>query len=128
MTDENDVLEARADALVEDHVSLLEDLVKLRKKHNLSQKDVAERMGVKQPTVSAFERYNANPRLSSIRRYAMAVDAMVQTQVTDDCAASPEKFDAVLKSAGVVWGTPGITVGGAAWIFSNEAVSADGQS
>ncbi len=47
----------------------------LRKKHHLTQADVAERMGVSQPTVAEFERYDANPTLSAIRRYALAVGA-----------------------------------------------------
>jgi transcriptional regulator, XRE family len=60
-------------------------LVSLRKEHKLSQQTVAERMGVSQPTVAAFERYDANPTVSSIIRYAMAVDALLDIKVVDDC-------------------------------------------
>ena len=42
-------------------------------------------MGVSQPTVAAFERYDANPTVSSIIRYAMAVDALIDIKVVDDC-------------------------------------------
>ena len=78
-------LERRADLLVDARDRLLEGLVRLRKEHKLSQQTVAERMGVSQPTVAAFERYDANPTVSSIIRYAMAVDALLDIKVVDDC-------------------------------------------
>ena len=78
-------LERRADLLVDARDRLLEGLVRLRKEHKLSQQTVAERMGVSQPTVAAFERYDANPTVSSIIRYAMAVDALLDMKVVDDC-------------------------------------------
>ena len=79
------ILEDRADLLVDARDRLLEGLVRLRKEHKLSQQTVAERMGVSQPTVAAFERYDANPTVSSIIRYAMAVDALLDIKVVDDC-------------------------------------------
>lgn len=86
MTSVSDVsLERRAGLLVDARDRLLEDLVGLRKEHKLSQQTVAERMGVSQPTVAAFERYDANPTMSSIIRYAMAVDALLDIKVVDDC-------------------------------------------
>lgn len=81
----DEILERRADLLVDAKDRLLEDLVSLRKEHNLSQQTVAERMGVSQPTVAAFERYDANPTVSSIIRYAMAVNALLDIKVVDDC-------------------------------------------
>ena len=74
----DEILERRADLLVDAKDRLLEDLVSFRKEHKLSQRTVAERMGVSQPTVAAFERYDAN-------RYAMAVDALIDIKVVDDC-------------------------------------------
>jgi len=81
------ILEERADLLVDARDRLLEGLVRLRREHKLSQQTVAERMGVSQPTVAAFERYDANPTVSSIIRYAMAVDALLDIKVVDDCGA-----------------------------------------
>ena len=78
-------LERRADLLVDARDRLREGLVRLRKEHKLSQQTVAERMGVSQPTVAAFERYDANPTVSSIIRYAMAVNALLDIKVVDDC-------------------------------------------
>ena len=81
----DEIIERRADLLVDAKDRLLEDLVSFRKEHKLSQQTVAERMGVSQPTVAAFERYDANPTVSSIIRYAMAVDALLDIKVVDDC-------------------------------------------
>lgn len=95
MPDEMSLINARADALVESDFGLLQDLIALREKHHLSQEDVAVRMGVTQPTVSKFERTDANPRLSTIRRYAMAVDGLVLHKVIDDCI-DETNFDAII--------------------------------
>ncbi|MBP2384429.1 helix-turn-helix domain-containing protein [Brachybacterium sacelli] len=80
-----DRLEQRAERLVEDRDELMKSLIALRREHDLTQKDVAERMGVSQPTVAAFEHYDSNPTLATIQRYAMAVDAVLHTRVIDDC-------------------------------------------
>ncbi len=85
MNDDLASIEARADSLIDNHAVLLRDLVALRKKHDLTQAEVADRMGVSQPTVAGFERYDANPTLSTIRRYALAVGARITETVTDDC-------------------------------------------
>jgi len=86
MDESIDAIEARSASLVADHQRLLRGLVKHRNDHRLSQDIIAERMGVSQPTVAAFERYDANPTLATIRRYALAVGARLSTEVLDDCA------------------------------------------
>lgn len=82
---EADRLEQRAERLVEDRDHLMKSLIELRREHKLTQTDVAERMGVSQPTVAAFEHYDSNPTLATIQRYAMAVGAVLDTRVIDDC-------------------------------------------
>jgi transcriptional regulator with XRE-family HTH domain len=57
---------------------LLDDLVALRKALGLSQKAVADRMNVRQPTVSGFETEGSDPRLSTLQRYARAVEARLR--------------------------------------------------
>lgn len=97
-------LETLSDDLVESHEELLERLVAMRKKHNLTQEVVAERMGVSQPTVAAFERYDANPTLSTIRRYALSVGAMIESNVVDRCGSSdPSVFYISLQGASQSW-------------------------
>lgn len=82
--EELDRLEARAESLVAEHDKLRRELVALRTKGGLSQSDVAERMSVSQPRVAEFERYDGNPTLSTIRRYALAVGAHILHTVIDD--------------------------------------------
>lgn len=74
----------RAELLAANDRRLLDELVKIRQMRGLSQAAAGEIMGVTQPTVAAFEAYDSNPRLSSIRRYAHAVGALVRHQVEAD--------------------------------------------
>lgn len=57
-----------------DRRKLIETMVQLRKDAGLTQQQVADRMGVVQSTVAQFEG-SADPRLSSVQRYARAVGA-----------------------------------------------------
>ncbi|MFD1210974.1 helix-turn-helix domain-containing protein [Arthrobacter sp. GCM10027362] len=93
MTEEVTRIEARADSLVDSHDELMRELVAMRHKHNLTQEVVAERMSVSQPTVAAFERYDSNPTLATIRRYALAVGARIQNSVIDDCEEHAAPFE-----------------------------------
>lgn len=112
MTDTPEVVSARAESLVEDHEQLLAKLTKHRRDHALSQETVAERMGVSQPTVAKFERYDSNPTLSTIRRYALAVGARIETRIVDDCvptaSSTAHAVDAIFekKATSARWGTP----------------------
>lgn len=60
---------------VESRSFLLDMLVGLRRTHGLTQTEVAERMGVTQPTISDLETQTGDPRLSTVQRYARAVGA-----------------------------------------------------
>lgn len=91
-------LERRAARLADDRDDLMTALVALRRAHGLTQKDMAERMGVSQPTVAAFEHYDSNPTLATLQRYAMAVGAILSTQVIDDCGEGvPSDWSAPLE-------------------------------
>ena len=79
-----EVIDARAEALVDALDDLKRDLVALRERHGLTQPDVAERLGMTQSAVSQFERYDSNPTLRSLRRYALAVGARLNIEVIDD--------------------------------------------
>ncbi|MDR0944947.1 MAG: helix-turn-helix domain-containing protein, partial [Bifidobacteriaceae bacterium] len=89
MTEESEErIEQRADALAEDHEHLLQSLIAFRTTHGLTQAEVARRMGVSQPTVAQLEHSDAKPTLSTIRRWALAVEARITTEVIDDCVDS----------------------------------------
>jgi transcriptional regulator with XRE-family HTH domain len=66
---------------VEERHSILDRLISLRRHHRLSQGAVADRMGVRQPTVSGFETEDSDPRLSTLQRYARAVGARLRLVV-----------------------------------------------
>lgn len=63
---------------------LLAQLVALRKSKSLRQVDVAEKMGVGQPSVSELERGETNPKLDTLQRYAAAIGVHIEFEVVDD--------------------------------------------
>lgn len=67
--------------LAEQDERMLFRLIEARKAANMTQRDVAAALGIKQSSVAAFERHDNDPRLSTIRRYALAVDCAVSHQV-----------------------------------------------
>ena len=75
-----------AAALAESDEMLRAALVQARLDAGLSQQQLADIMGVSQPTVAGFERYDNYPRLSTLRRYAHAVGVAVEHRVTRDGA------------------------------------------
>lgn len=75
-------LQARADSLAETMANLKGDLVVIREDSGLTMEDVAERMGYTVEAIEEFERYDADPTLSTIRRYALAVGATITIEVS----------------------------------------------
>lgn len=81
---ERSPLDRRARHLVEADREFLERLVAMRKAKSLTQDQVAERMDVGQSAVARIESGERDPRLSTLRRYAMAVGALIEHHVHDD--------------------------------------------
>lgn len=69
---------------------IVDALVARRHLLGLTQADVADAMGVGQPTVSGFENEGSDPRLSTLQRYARAVGASLTIQVRPDDASSDQ--------------------------------------
>lgn len=101
--------------LAEDHERLLEKLIALRREHHLTQAEVAGRMAVTQPAVAQFEQHDANPRLSTVRRYALAVGAVLATDVIDDTAMPAPSLRQTLAYSGTgpqtQWSLAGLSAG-----------------
>jgi transcriptional regulator with XRE-family HTH domain len=55
-------------------MSIIRTLAEARTKAGLSQADLAERIGTQQSVVGRFESEKTDPRLSSILKYAHALD------------------------------------------------------
>lgn len=72
-----------ASRLVESSESLLDNLIRKRESLGLSQQEVAERLGVTQSAVAKFESGERDPRLSTLRRYALAVMCNISFEVTE---------------------------------------------
>jgi transcriptional regulator with XRE-family HTH domain len=109
--------------------NLLDQLVALRRSRRLSQTAVAARMGVRQPTVSGFETEDSDPRLSTLQRYARAVEARLRLVLT-----VPAKCDWVSPGAAAYRGaSPRGSVGAAvhegelarAWRAETQQTHAD---
>lgn len=79
--DDKNPLSRLAGDLVENDMRLIESLIQMRKDSGMTQDQVAEILGRSQASVANFERLGNDPRLSTIRRYAMAVRAHVAHDV-----------------------------------------------
>lgn len=80
----NDELDRRARIQWENDHNLLADLIAARKRAGMSQLQVADAMGVSQSAVARVEGGDRDPRLSTLRRYAMAVAVLIEHKVKDD--------------------------------------------
>ncbi|MFG2077937.1 helix-turn-helix domain-containing protein [Nonomuraea maritima] len=100
----------RESAAVERDMRLIEALVGVRKQLGLTQAEVAERMGRSQPAVSDFERVGGDPRMSTIRRYALAVGAevchIVRTQGMASGTTSAPAHVVIHGAAGAIGAAP----------------------
>lgn len=82
--DPEDPVDLRARRLVEASGKLVDDLIALREQKGLTQGQLAKRMGISQSGVARIEGGDRDPRLSTLRRYALALGAMIEHDVTDD--------------------------------------------
>jgi DNA-binding XRE family transcriptional regulator len=87
--DTEDPTQRLALELVESDDQLMRKLVAWRRRRGLTQEEIGRRMGVTQPAVAAFERTDADPKLSTIRRYALAVGVLIKHAVTELVHTSP---------------------------------------
>lgn len=60
---------------------LLDKLVTRREELNISQREIAKRMGISQPAVAQFELSSSNPTLSTIVRYANTLGVELQLSI-----------------------------------------------
>ena len=70
-----------ARSLVAADRALVRDLVTVRERGGMTQADVARAMGTDQASVSRFESGHSDAHLSTVRRYAKAVGALIRHEV-----------------------------------------------
>lgn len=80
--DQSGPLDRLADYLVSADEALIHNLVTVRQQRGLSQAEVAERMGIDRSGVSKIESGSRDLLASTLRRYAMAVEAVVAHKVS----------------------------------------------
>lgn len=109
--DEFDAHQVLSDELVTQTLGLIPALVAIREKKGLSQDQVAKKMGISRPGVAQLERRDSNPTLSTVRRYALAMDALITLEVCDGepwaehqvrIAKDPDLYEKTLRK----WSTP----------------------
>jgi transcriptional regulator with XRE-family HTH domain len=71
------------DGLAGDSGEVVEALVQRRRRLGLSQTVVAARMGTSQSAVARLEAGRSDPRLSTLERYAAALDTSVSFAIED---------------------------------------------
>lgn len=81
---------ARAKLLAREDRQMKANLIELRQRAGLTQADVAALLGISQQAVNKLERYDSDPKLSTLRRYANAVGALVEHTVVQDIGQSEQ--------------------------------------
>jgi DNA-binding XRE family transcriptional regulator len=79
---------ARAKLLAREDRKMKSELIALRQRAGLTQANVADMLGISQQAVNKLERYDSDPKLSTLRRYANAVGALVEHHVVPDLGQS----------------------------------------
>jgi predicted transcriptional regulator len=75
-------LTQHAARLVQAHLTLMDDLIAVRRAARLTTEEVGRRMGVTAYAVTKLERADSDPCLSTLRRYALAIGADLEHKVT----------------------------------------------
>lgn len=88
------LVRARAKVLARQDRHMRSELMRIRRQNDMTQKDVAAALGITPQAVQKLERYDADPKLSTLRRYANAVGAIVEHRVSADIGQSVVMADA----------------------------------
>lgn len=79
-----ELVRARAKVLAREDRELKAELIRIRQESGLTQKELADIMGVTQQAIHKLERYDSDPKASTLRRYANALGAFYEHQVHKD--------------------------------------------
>lgn len=79
-----ELVRARAKILAREDRELKAELIRIRQESGLTQKELAGIMGVTQQAIHKLERYDSDPKASTLRRYANALGALYEHEVHKD--------------------------------------------
>ena len=69
---------------LEPRFAVVRQLIEMREKHGWSQRDLAERAGMKQPQLARLETGQVEPRLDTLQRLAKAMGSRLTIRFEDD--------------------------------------------
>ena len=69
---------------LEPRFAVVRQLIEMREKHGWSQRDLAERAGMKQPQLARLETGQVEPRLDTLQRLAKAMGRRLTIRFEDD--------------------------------------------
>jgi transcriptional regulator with XRE-family HTH domain len=81
---------AQASEDIEESHILATNVLVLRARRNISQKELASRAGMSQPRIAEIESGEANPRLSTVKKIAKALGVTAGQLLTEDGVDEPE--------------------------------------
>lgn len=87
------LIRERASTLASAHRKMMFDLFEIRVERGMTREDVAEVLGITPQRVSKLERYDSNPRLEAVRKYANAIGALLEIRVIDSEAPTSVNND-----------------------------------
>ena len=73
---------------LEPRFAVVRQLIELREKHGWSQRDLAERAGMKQPQLARLETGQVEPKLDTLQRLAKAMNSRLTIRFEDDLQAA----------------------------------------
>jgi ribosome-binding protein aMBF1 (putative translation factor) len=76
----NSAIKAEYDALVPEY-KIIKSIIANRQKRGLSQQQLAERIGTRQPVISRLERGDGNPTLNLLQRVAHALELKLEVSL-----------------------------------------------
>lgn len=91
-------------------MSFPEELRRIRKSKGLSQKDMAEKLGVSQPSYAQYERGTRNPKVGTVRKIADALGVpfweLAEWSTIDTSDAAEDLTDSIQQKQKEVFSSP----------------------
>lgn len=78
-------------------INLSKNLIALREKNNLSQKEFADSIGVPRSTVASYENFHRIPKLNTLiliaDTYGVTLDCLIRGSIKEECDYEKNTFN-----------------------------------